>query len=495
MKWMFIGLFFAAMMVGAGFLLTDTGPGGNLSHNAEAARIFALGSDQVQAFKFIEGAKNLETALELDPSMAEAAISLAMAYWRLGRGKDYKNVLSLADSLTTYIQSDDRRMLAQMRLGLHHQSRFSGMIDSLMTRLEKEQPDNIHVMVTAAKRLAMQGRKDQEFEAWHSILEKNPNYAEAYNLLGYLEMNRGRYQKAVEHMKKYAFLAPNLANPHDSLGEVLMVMGQYEDAAGEFRAAIALQPDFHFSYINLGRSYLYRGMVKSGLDIMNQVQEMVAGSDLGQAIDQSLVFTYLEMEMAAEIAQMTRTYVERYPDHDLSPYFRAIRLAHMNQLPQSQTLMDSTLAAWRTHEVYHANPKVRSNVDLAEKQYEGYLADLAEQPSTRIRKWNSVVTAMADNTPLYRIRSARITLARAYLDNDEALKAQDEIVSILEANNRLIPALILAVETDLALGKAQQARLALEQLKWSIQQSDDDFYGRGKAELLEGLVIVLEGKS
>lgn len=495
MKWMFIGLSLAALMVGAGFLLTDTGGGSNLSTSIEAERLCKLGSDQVQAFQFSKAAINLESALELDPSLAEAAISLAWAYGRLGQGDKYKSTLALADSLTSHIDDDNRRMLAQIRLGFRHQGKFNSMLDSLMTRLENEQPDNIHVMVARAQRLGSEDKNEEQVEAWHHILEKNPNYAEAYNSLGYMEMNQGNFEAAIEHMKKYAFLAPDLANPHDSLGEVLMVMGQYEEAASEFRASIALQPDFHDSYINLAKTYLYRGMINSGSDIIDQVQEMVTGTDLGMTIDQKVFFTYLNMGLEKQIGQMTRTYISRYPDNDLSPYFHAIHLAYNGELTESQALMDSTLTSWRSHELYHASPKTRANVDQAEKRYEGYMADLADQPATRIRKWNSLVSDMETSTPQRAQWVARLKLANAYLDNGQVQKAQEQLVPILETNNRFVPALILAVRSDLALENAQQARLVLEQLKWSIQQSDDDFYGREKAAMLEELVIDLEGHS
>jgi len=492
---MFIGLFVAALMVGAGFLLTDTGAENNLSISAEASRLCKLGSGQVEAFQFNKGARNLETALELDPSLAEAAISLAWAYGRLGMADDYKSTLALADSLTVLIPDDNRRMLAQMRLALRHRSRFSSMLDSLMTRLEKDQPDNIHVMVTIAQHLDLSGKTEEQYDAWQKILDKNPNYAEAYNRLGYFELNRGNFNQAIEHMKKYSFLAPDLANPHDSLGEVLMVMGQYEEAAEEFRTAISLQPDFHFSYINLGRSYLYRGMIKSGMDIMNQVQEMVAGTDLGMSIDQSLMFTYLEMGMDEEISQMAHTFVGRYPDHDLSPYFRSISLAYHNKLDESQALMDSTMSSWRSHEMYHASAKTRANIDQAGKRYEGYLADLADSPATRIRKWKSLVTDMESTVPVHNLWTPRLKLARAYLDNGEPEKAQQQVAPILAVNNRLVPALVQAVNIDLDMKNAQQARLVLEQLKWSVQQSDDNFSGRAKVAELEKQVIDLEGHS
>ncbi len=492
---MFVGLSLAALLIGAGFLLTDSGDRQGLSSSAEAFELVTVGSDQVQAFKFVEGAKNLEAALELDPNLVEAAIPLAFAYARLGRYSEYRETLALADSLTLLIKDDDRRMLAQMRLGVRHRSLFSDMIDSLMVRLKKDQPDNIHVMVTEAELLSLQQKKEEEYKAWQRILVKNPNYAEAYNRLGYFEMNRGNYQAATEHMKKYAFLAPDLANPHDSLGDVLMVLGKYEDAASEFRAAVSIQRDFYDSYINLGKTYLFRGMNHSGFEIMQQVEKMVEGTDLGETVDQKLMLAYLEMDLISEASQMTKTYVQRYPKQDLAAFFRAINLLHCGHVDEGQALIDSTLTAWRASDGYKFNPRQRLNIDLAEKNFQAYLADDLDQPSTRIRQWKSLISLMGQAVPIYKQTKSHIKLATAYLDNNEPEKARQEIQPILATNNRLIPALLLAVRIDLTMRDAGNARIALEQLKWSIQQSDDDFFGRQQAADLETLVIELEGNS
>ncbi len=483
----------AALLIGAGFVLTDRGVTDNYSTSDKAMKLTHIGSNQVQSFKFTEGIKNLEAALELDPSLAEAAIPLANAYARKGRSEEYEIALVRADSLTALIEDDNRRMLAQIRLGFRHKSRFHDMVDSLMVRLEKEQPDNIHVMTAVAERYGINMEFDKEFEAWKRILEVNPNFAEAYNRLGYFELNRGNYEQAIEHMKKYAFLAPKLANPHDSLGDVLTVMGEYEEAAAEYRTSISIQPDFFTSYLNLGKTYLYRGMIKTGLDIMDQVHTMVDGSTLGRKVDQELLTTYLVMEMLPEIGQMTETYLERYPEDEMAVYFRSIQLAHLGKLRESEALRDSCFNNWRSQPYYQTNQMARNNIDMAEKRYEAYIADLADQPSTRVRKWNALVDGMIGNTPLHGQRDARIKLACAYMDNGEPEKALEQLRPILSVNNRLVPALIVAIKTDLALRDAEQARMALEQLKWSIQQSDQDYVGRSQAAQLEEMVIELEG--
>ena len=58
----------------------------------------------------------------------------------------------------------------------------------------------------------------------------NPNYATAYNTLGYASAARGDYAKAEDYLKRYRYLAPNQANPFDSLGELYAFTGRYDEA-------------------------------------------------------------------------------------------------------------------------------------------------------------------------------------------------------------------------------------------------------------------------
>ncbi|MCP4292300.1 MAG: tetratricopeptide repeat protein [bacterium] len=495
MKWMFAGLFMAALLIGVGFLLTDQGTGTTISHSREAQELAEKGSSQVLSFKFSEGAENLHLALEMDPSLAEAAIDLSVAYNRMGRLKEYKQYLAMADSLTTTIEDDNRRMLAQVRLGLAHNSRYAFMVDSLLVQLKKSDPDNIHVMMAAFETRKMKGEVEDESLVWEKVLEINPNFAEAYNRLGYAAMYKGDYDQAIEHMKKYAFLAPNLANPHDSLGDVLTVIGQYEEAAREFRAAVAAQPDFYFSYINLAKTYLYRGMIDPGVEIIDQVHEMVAGTELGKKVDSDLLRTYLIMDMNSEANEMIQTFSQRYPDDEIGRLFQAFRLAALGQIDESLALRDSLFNHWHAQDYYVHNKLARQQIDRGEKQFEAFIADVADSPSTRVRKWEIVVKSMEQSVPYHNQWNDRIKLAAAYLSNGDNQKALDQLGPILEINNRVIPALVLAVKTDLAMKNTKRARQTLEQLKWSIQQSDEGYLGRQQTARLEQQVIELEGNS
>ncbi len=380
-------------------------------------------------------------------------------------------------------------------MGYGFKDHYTSLVDSLLPRLEKEQPDNIFVMVARANKLYLDGTHDQRLAAWRTILDKNPNYANAYNRLGYLELQYGNFDLAIEHMKKYAFLAPDLANPHDSLGDVLMVKGEYEDAAREYRAAIAKQPEFYQAYINLAETMLYRGMVKSGVDIMDQVHKMVEGTTLGRNIDFQLFETYFQLEMLPEVNKLSRDLITNYPESDSAAVVRAIRNGYMGRMEESQAVMDSCLAHWRSQEAYHLVPARQLQVDITQKSYEAHIADIADAPPTRIRKWQAVIAATEPYAAFFEQWPSHIALAKAYLDDGQAAEARAEIEPILAVNHRLVPALIMAVRSDLALRDPEGARMALEQLKWSIQQSDEDYVGRAKAAELEDRVLELEGHS
>ncbi len=487
---MFGALLLGALLIGTSFLLTD---GHDPSDGPQEARALTQeGTVLLHSYRFQDSIHPLRTALELDPDLPEAAIGLAMAYGGLGRREEFRNTLALADSLTAALPDKDRRMVAQLRLGLTRQSRFSSMLDSLMTRLPREQPDNIHVLRAQAELIKLDGTFEEKLAAWRRILDQDPNFAEAYNQLGYLELFHGDYAKAIEYMQKYAFLAPELANPHDSLGEVLMVQGEYEDAAREFRAAIAKQPDLYNAYINLAKTMLYRGMIKDGLKIMDQVHEMVEGTTLGLKIDLELFHTYFQLDMHQETGQMSQTLIANYPDSDRVAVIRAIRYGYMGRLPESRALMDSTLTHWRDQELYHLLPAYQRSIDNTEQSYNALIADITGNPATRVKRWEEALRSAELFAPVFQLWSTRINLARAYLDNNQPDKARAQIEPILAVNPRLVPALTVAVRTDLALRDPKGARMALEQLQWSIRQADEDYVGRRQAAQLEDQVLELE---
>ncbi len=484
MKWMIMGLLAALVLIGLGFGLTGGNGHDQISHSPEAIRLCEEGTEDLNAFRWHSAVKKLGQCLELDPTLAEASISRAHAFSRLGEKEKAKAEAARADSLTLVIENDQRRMLAQLRLSGWGNSQFYVMRDSILARLENEVPDNIYVLEAKAGNAMMSGNDDEVEKAWLRVLEVDPNYAGSYNNLGYLELNRGNYEKAIEYMRKYAFLAPDLANPHDSLGEVLMVIGRYEEAESEFRTSIKMQPDFYHSLINLGKTYISRGQLKTGLDILEKVRSQVANSDIQMRVDHDIVSTYLVAGLHEELGRMIAIYTDRYPHDENTPIYRGISMAYSGKVEEGRAVIDSALVVWRKGKDYEKYPKAKRSIDSAAFQFTALLADVVGDHELAAQNWEKAVTVTEGSKSFHDEWYPRFRWASSLHAAGQSDKSLEIIDPVLAVNPRLINILVLKVECHLALRQGDKARQALEQLQWSLSKSDIDFPPRLRAEEL-----------
>jgi tetratricopeptide (TPR) repeat protein len=411
--------------------------------------------------------------------------------YRLGRHKEFESEAARADSLTAVIENDERRMLAQLRLSHVGSSPFHDMRDSILARLEVETPENIYVLEALAGKAKMSDDAEDEARAWMHILDVDPNYASSYNNLGYLELNRGNYDQAIEYMQKYAFLAPDLANPHDSLGEVLNVLGRYEEAEAEFRTAVKMQPDFYHSLINLGKTYIARGQLKTGLDILKKVHTQVESSEIQAKVDHEIVSTFLVAGLQDELAKMTAIYIQRYPEDSMTPIYRGIGLAYQGKVEEGRAIMDSTLAVWRKGKEYGEYPEAKRGIESASYQFTALLADVVENHHVAAENWGKAVEALSSAKPYHDQWYPRYRWAAALHADDRPAEALEIIDPMLQVNARLINTLVLKIECHLELRQGEPARQTLKQLQRALSKADPDFPARSKAEELDLKVSAL----
>jgi tetratricopeptide (TPR) repeat protein len=69
---------------------------------------------------------------------------------------------------------------------------------------------------------------------------------------GRLASTKGDQYKALEHLQKAATIDPQFADAHNGLGVVQMALGQTQLASEEFQRAISLEPDHDQAVANLG---------------------------------------------------------------------------------------------------------------------------------------------------------------------------------------------------------------------------------------------------
>ncbi len=195
-------------------------------------------------------------ALEYDPHFAMATLRLADKI----RGRDPERAKSLLASAAR--SRDELTPREQLMLRIYEErwgKRDIPTLDALYDEYLRRYPDDPEAYRMRCDFLAMQKRTAEALAEYERLLTVNPNYAYAYNVLGYAAAARGDFAKAEDCLKRYRYLAPDQANPLDSLGELYALVGRYDEAEDVLKKALAIKGDFFPAYGHLGTVEIGRG--------------------------------------------------------------------------------------------------------------------------------------------------------------------------------------------------------------------------------------------
>ena len=86
-----------------------------------------------------------------------------------------------------------------------------------------------------------------------------PEWASAYNSLGYAYRSLDQLDKSKAAFEKYVELLPTEPNPQDSLAELLMEMGDYEGSIKHYQMALDTDPNFLSAHAGVSSNYSLMG--------------------------------------------------------------------------------------------------------------------------------------------------------------------------------------------------------------------------------------------
>ncbi|MGE5716877.1 MAG: tetratricopeptide repeat protein [Acidobacteriota bacterium] len=203
-----------------------------------------------------EAISGYATALQYDPHFVMATLRLADKI----RARDPERAKSLLASTARSRDELTPREQLMVRIyeeswGRHDAATLGALYDEYLRRF----PDDPEGYLMRCHFLAGQKRTAEALAEYERLLTVNPNYATAYNVLGYASAARGDFAKAEDYLKRYRYLAPDQANPLDSLGELYALTGRYDEAEDVLKKAIAIKSDFFPAYGHLGTVEIGRG--------------------------------------------------------------------------------------------------------------------------------------------------------------------------------------------------------------------------------------------
>jgi tetratricopeptide (TPR) repeat protein len=310
--------------------------------------------------------------------------------------------------------------------------------------------------------LSKQGKPELAQAEFETLLTIDPNYATAYNSLGYYAIGRGEFKKAEDYFLRYRFLAPDQANPYDSLGELYANTGRYEEAEENLTKALAIKPDFFPSHGHLGTMRFgkgdFRGAAEEFETAASIIESPLARLDFTVAAALSLreggetdrALALLEAWQAEVKSSLTSeaTYGAR-------PMRAQLLIAVIQALSGRATEAEASLAeAKKMRETLVAkHPDRKKDTEGGIAVAEALLKGASGDKAGAIQDLEKVVAKPPDREFGYfpgEMRT-RVRLAELYADLGRNEEAAEALKPVLARNPRFAPALGLANRIGLAV--------------------------------------------
>jgi tetratricopeptide (TPR) repeat protein len=109
------------------------------------------------------------------------------------------------------------------------------------------------------------GRLEQAEALYREILAREPDNADALDLLGVLACQKGRRHQAAALIARAVTLNPAASFYHNNLGNVLQELGRFEDSVLCYQQALRLEPEYAEALSNLGNALTRLGRTEEAL--------------------------------------------------------------------------------------------------------------------------------------------------------------------------------------------------------------------------------------
>lgn len=104
---------------------------------------------------------------------------------------------------------------------------------------------------------------------WTDTVAKNPNASMAYNNLGDVLVNQGRFLEAIVECRISLRIDPRNPEPYNNLGTALARAGRIPEAIKQCEQALRIKPDYAQAHNNLGNIFLQIGRSDEAMEHYN----------------------------------------------------------------------------------------------------------------------------------------------------------------------------------------------------------------------------------
>ena len=219
----------------------------------EARALYDEGLALADNLHFVEANEVFAKAVEADPGFA-------MGYFRLAQTSQtaaafFRAVGQAEDNAADSTEGEQLYIRALIAFAENDQAAQLDAISSLLRMYPKDERTHLQL---ANYHNAQQNFAEaiKHFEHATSI---NPEFASAFNSLGYARRGNGDLDGAKVAFARYVELIPDEANPYDSYAELLMEMGEYDESIANYRKALEQDSNFPSAYAGISINESLKG--------------------------------------------------------------------------------------------------------------------------------------------------------------------------------------------------------------------------------------------
>lgn len=182
-------------------------------------------------------------------------------------------------------------------------------------------------LLAAANQERQIGRWQLAEQLYHQLLDADPRHAEALYQLGSIAIDKGRYDRAVDLIRRAIRLNPASYLYHANLGHALDRLGRTDEAAAEYHEALRLNPGSPEVMTNLGGVLLTLEQLEEARAHLEKAVGLAPTNVIARA---NLALALLRQRRLREALAHTRKAVE------LAPNSLAAVSAHATLLVESK---------------------------------------------------------------------------------------------------------------------------------------------------------------
>jgi tetratricopeptide (TPR) repeat protein len=221
--------------------------------SAEAKQQYVKGRTLGENLRAHDSREFLTRAVAKDPTMALGHYSLAL---NAPTAKDFFQNLKEAVALAAKASEGERLMILGLQAGANADTKLQlEYYEKLAAAYPRD--ERAHFLLGGAH--FGQQNYAKAIAEYEKSVEIAPDYAPAYNLLGYARRANGQYDHAEKAFKTYIALIPNDPNPYDSYAELLMKMGRFDESIAMYRKALAVDSHFAASRFGIASNLMFQG--------------------------------------------------------------------------------------------------------------------------------------------------------------------------------------------------------------------------------------------